>query len=97
MAFRVDGGGFIAFVRRLESLQLRIIADARSPSIQLLTTTRHIQSTFPIRMATAWRSPHDHDALRKALTELREQAASRQLAGKVKVLARGIVADGEAG
>jgi hypothetical protein len=33
------------------------IADGRSRSIQLLTTVRHIQSTFPIRMAIAWKSP----------------------------------------
>ena len=75
MAFRVDGGGFIAFVRRLESLQLR---DHRGRAVTIDSVIDHDKA-----YSVYFSDPYghrlevtliDHDALRKALTELREQA-----------------------
>jgi hypothetical protein len=76
----------------------RVLGLERSPSIQLLTTTRHIQSTFPIRMATAWRSPHTiMTPFARHLQNCASRPTSRQLAGSVRFSPAWIVANGEAG
>jgi hypothetical protein len=82
----------------LKACSCGTIADARSPSIQLLTTTRHIQSTFPIRMATAWRSPHTTvTSFARHPQNCASRPTSRQLAGSVRCSPAWIVANGEAG
>jgi catechol 2,3-dioxygenase-like lactoylglutathione lyase family enzyme len=75
VAFRVDGGGFIAFVRRLESLQLR---DHRGHAVTIDSVVDH-DKAYSVYFSDPYGhrlevTSYDHDALRKALTELREQA-----------------------
>jgi catechol 2,3-dioxygenase-like lactoylglutathione lyase family enzyme len=75
VAFRVDGGGFIAFVRRLESLQLR---DHRGRAVTVDSVVDH-DKAYSVYFSDPYGhrlevTSYDHDALRKALTELREQA-----------------------
>lgn len=74
VAFRVDGGGFIAFVRRLESLQLR---DHRGRAVTIDSVIDH-DKAYSVYFSDPYGhrlevTSYDHDALRKALTELREQ------------------------
>jgi hypothetical protein len=75
VAFRVDGGGFVAFLRRLESLQLR---DHRGRVVSPDSVVDHgkaysvyFSDPYGYRLEV---TSYDHDALRKALSELREQA-----------------------
>jgi catechol 2,3-dioxygenase-like lactoylglutathione lyase family enzyme len=75
VAFRVDGSGFVAFLNRLESLKLR---DHRGRVVTVDSVVDH-DKAYSVYFSDPYGhrlevTSYDHDALRKALTELREQA-----------------------
>jgi catechol 2,3-dioxygenase-like lactoylglutathione lyase family enzyme len=75
VAFRVDGSGFIAFLKRLESLQLR---DHHGRVVTIDSVVDHgkaysvyFSDPYGHRLEV---TTYDHDGLRTALTQLRGQA-----------------------
>lgn len=76
VAFRVDGGGFIAFIRRLDSLQLR---DHRGRAVTIDSVVDH-DKAYSVYFSDPYGhrleiTSYDHDALREALKGFRGEAS----------------------
>jgi catechol 2,3-dioxygenase-like lactoylglutathione lyase family enzyme len=84
VAFRVDGSGFIVFLSRLESLQLR---DHLGRTVTMDSVVDH-DKAYSVYFSDPYGhrlevTSYDHDALRKALTELRAGPLASLSGGEV--------------